>query len=311
MTNWLDRRWLAALLAVLMALPVRAQFPILADDTTAIGFLWGDTLLDAEARPVFTVQGNQVFRGRSTDRSDLQYLVEVGDASTIATTPDGETVFRWTGEDVFTGEDRVPVLHLSRDSLYLAVHDAAGDSLLAYTRHPEISAALSMALVHVILRRFEVTASPAAAYDAAEDRPRSARPGDPIGMIQPLWQTGGYAWAWDGTVLYPVDPAVDHPTRWWAFDGETLRPVMRPMPDEIWVWNGSTLAPDFGFGMSRTLEWEWRGDLLRNAWDFSPGNEFILEGDRISRRFSQQTWELTGELPRAVIAAVVLGYVYR
>lgn len=314
------------LFAILIALAGQAQqsqILLFVDSSDIIGQISDDKLLVGPRQVAFSLQGNTLYSGDSKNFEDALLFIGVTD---IFSKKRQEILFPNSKDVAYT--IRKGVLYLGERSAYddleqllrvepteqgyFAVYSGIDNSYLGtiasdrQIRPAEFIAALHRYVLHYNLDRQVNALLQAQLNTDSQIRVSSG------GTIRPAWGNNPYMeWTWDGQFLKPSwgIRAEDE----WKFDGKFIRPQYGTVSREEWVWDGQILKKYWSGDTE--LQWIWDRSSLRPYWDANTGTEYIFFDDgTIGPRFNRdpyRTWIIEGDVPRPIIAMVILGFADR
>lgn len=264
---------------------------------------------------LYTVQGNLILKGASTQKEDIMLVVDDAD------------LFDKKGGQVLGSKMSQAKYLVNQGAFYLSV-TAEVDNILGYFQKTDEGGYLFRdGETDSVLLKFngdvstgQLTAIAQAGIvrnklvQRVNDRiPDNVIPLEPkkdysntSGSIRKLWGSAETEFEWDGQVLRPKWSYRDFLE--WEFDGLILRRVWYNDGDEF-IWDGETLkrrwynSPD---------EFVWNGRTIRRKWDSN--DEFIVQGNIVKRPWDasgQHEWQVSGEVPIPIIILVVYGLVGR
>ncbi len=132
-----------------------------------------------------------------------------------------------------------------------------------------------------------------------------------IGVIKAAWRNDAYSeWTWDGRMLRPRWG--NRPEDEWIFNGNSIVPYWGIEGESEWTWDGRVLKPAWGEFPDHTYTFD--GYTLKPRWDDNPDRVWIIDGDRVRPKWindPDMEFIIEGKVPVPLIALVVLGYADR
>jgi len=293
----------------------KADIVIRNADSQQIASIQEHQLINKKGETLYTIKGNIVFEGNTTDNDQIELLVK---ANNILEDSESRVFPRHMNEVKFTvrkgriyykkglqiKDAGLIAEYLKMDDGNFALQDYKGNRLATIDGSSATSAQLMAVFYHVYKKQH--LDQNVRRRIANVDKVKQDKKQDEHGIIKPYWARGGQEWVWDGEVLKPRWGS--SPGKRWEFDGRVLKPVYSSDPHDEWVWDGEKLEPRWTNSDINTYIWE--GDKLKPYWVSDSKREYELTGEFVKPLWGNRPgdeWILEGNIPKPVIAIVVLG----
>lgn len=263
----------------------------------------------------FTIKGNIIFSGKSTDRDSIACMLK------------SKGIFSRKISYLFSPDAARVKYSISRGIVYYGRGLNAYNRLLKIEKEgeknyrfyageewQEVALALGdfseAELIAIAISLLKIPAvSEIAGPPVTEEQLIPAQ--GIIGVIKPAWRNDVRSeWTWDGRMLRPRWS--NRPEDEWIFNGRSIVPYWGMEGESEWTWDGQVLKPSRGEFPDHTYTFD--GYTLKPRWDDNPDRVWIIDGDRARPKWINDPameYIIEGKVPVPLIALVVLGYADR
>ncbi len=299
-----------------------AQFPLRAQGDGRVFNRGRETLFQLEQGQVadsgkirFTIKGNVIFNGNSSDRDSIAYMLKTRGIFSRKISylyyPDADRVkYSISRGVVYYGRG----LNSYNQLLKIVKEGEKNYRFYAGEEWQEVALALGdfseaelMAVAVSLLKLPDVSEIAGPLITEEQLIPSEGI----LGVIKPAWRNDiNSEWTWDGRMLRPRWGA--RPEDEWIFNGKNIVPYWGIEGEGEWSWDGQVLKPARGEFPDHTYIFD--GYTLKPRWDDNPDRVWIIDGDRARPKWINDPameYIIEGKVPIPLIALVVLGYADR